>query len=87
MTTKNPQCCGQVKTGSWCQEHYETASRDAGKRARELRLAGYHATVSSLGPQVTPLGVIKMTMVDIRPGSHDDLFYLPSVEMVEWPNR
>lgn len=70
-------CCGQVNSGSWCQETYETASRDAGRRARQLRAAGYHVTVASLGMQVTPLGLIRMTLVDIRPGSHEDTFYLP----------
>ena len=77
----------QVNQGSWAQETYETASRDAGRRARQLRAAGYQVTVSSLGPQVTSLGMIKTTLVDIRPGTNADTAGLPPVERVEWPAR
>ena len=85
-TTKRlPQCMCQVNHGAWCQESYETASRDATRRARQLREAGYQVSVSSLGGQVTPLGVIRTTLVDIRPGKHEDTFSLPPVEMVDWP--
>ena len=80
------KCMCAVNQGSWCQESYETPSRDAGKRAKQLRILGYHVTVSPLGPQVTPLGSsIKTTLVDIRPGVHDDTFGLPEVEKVDWP--
>ena len=40
------RCYGQVNQGLWCQEHYETTSRDAGRRARQLRKAGYRVSVS-----------------------------------------
>lgn len=75
------RCHFRVNQGHWCQEHYETASRDAGRRARGLRKAGYDVRVSSLGPQVTEVGVIKMTMVDIRPGANADTFGIPRVEV------
>ncbi len=81
------QCMGQVNQGSWCQETYESASRTAGQRAKQLRALGYQVTVASLGPQVTPLGTLKATMVDIRPGAHADTFGLPEVALVEWPRR
>ena len=78
-------CLSQVNSGHWCQESYETAARHAAKRARQLRQAGYAVTVSSLGSQVTPLGILKLTLVDIRPGANQDTFYLPHVERAEWP--
>lgn len=78
-------CMQQVNSGRWCQESYETASRDAAKRAKQLRAMGYQVTVSSIGSQVTPLGLIKTTLVDIRPGSNADTCDLPAVEKVEWP--
>lgn len=84
---KNPQCLLQVNQGKWCQETYETASRDAAKRAKQLRELGYHVTVSSLGSQVTPLGSMKLTMVDVRPGTNSDTGDLPSCEHVQWPNK
>jgi hypothetical protein len=74
----------QVNNGRWCQETYETASKDAGKRAKQLRLLGYVVSVSALGPQVTPVGVIKLTLVDIQPGRHADTFGLPEVEKYQW---
>lgn len=83
MATRDITCYGQVNSGRWCQEHYETASRAAGIRAATLRQAGYAVTVCSLGTQVTPVGYVKMTMVDIRPGTHTDTCDLPPVR-VEW---
>ena len=85
-TTTNPTanpitCCNQINSGHWCQEWFETASRDAGLRARALRSAGYRVTVSGMGSQVTGLGVIKLTLVDIRPGVHSDTQYLPPVRV------
>ncbi len=79
---KTVTCYGQVNAGRWCQEHYETASRDAAIRAKELREAGYAVTVCSLGTQVTNVGYVKMTMVDIRPGAHADTCELPAVKVV-----
>ncbi len=73
-------CLTQVNNGSWCQESYETASRAVGRRARQLRKAGYRVTVAGMGPQVTQVGVIRLTLVDIRPGAHADTFALPEVE-------
>jgi hypothetical protein len=73
-----------VNNGRWCQASYETASRDAGRRAKQLRQLGYQVSVSSLGPQVTRVGTIKTTLVDIRPGSHADTYGLPEVNVVRW---
>ena len=71
-------CLGQVNHGAWCQETYETASRDAGRRVRQLRKAGYAAYSGSMGPQVTRVGTVRLTQVDIRPGNHADTFELPT---------
>ena len=78
-------CCKQVNAGRWCQESYETASRDAGRRAKQLRKLGYQVSVSAMSFQVTPLGSLKLTLVDIRPGSNADTCDLPKVDMVDWP--
>ena len=71
-------CLLRVNTCNWCQETYETASRDAGRRSKQLRALGYAVSVFSMGHQVTPLGSIKLTMVDVRPGSNSDTFDLPT---------
>ena len=84
-TSRTINCLGQVNQGSWCQETYETATRDAGLRARQLRKAGYTVTVSGMGHQVTPLGSMYLTMVDIRPGANADTTDLPTVNKIDWP--
>jgi hypothetical protein len=78
----NPVCCLQVNSGRWCQESYETASYHAGIRANNLRKAGYQVSVSPMGLQLTRVGLIKLTLVDIRPGSNPDTCELPAVEIV-----
>jgi hypothetical protein len=71
---------------NWIQESYETSTGDARKRASQLRKLGYRVTVFSLGSQVTRLGMIKTTMVDIRPGvDHVDTTEIPPVERCDWP--
>jgi len=67
----------QTNTGRWCQETYDTASRHAGIRSRQLRKAGYKAHSSAMGPQVTGVGLVKLTLVSIEPGSNSDTFDLP----------
>ena len=84
-TQETITCYGQTNSGSWCQEMYETTSRQAGKRAKQLRVKGYQVIVSALGMQVTKSGLIKLTMVDIRPGKNQDTFYLPAENWtMEW---
>ena len=74
-------CYGQVNSGNWAQEWYETTSRHARKRARILRKAGYTVTVSAIGPQLIGPRAVKMTLVNIRPGSHDGTADLPYVRI------
>lgn len=58
-------CYGQVRTRNSVQEWYETATRDAGKRARELRKLGLRVSVESMGSQVTSVGLVKMTLLTV----------------------
>lgn len=65
-------CYLLVRGRNFQQEHYETKSRDARKRARQLRALGFHVSVSAMGPQVTSVGIVKMTMISIHnPGSEE----------------
>ena len=62
----------QVNNGRWCQETYETGTNGARQRARLLRKAGYLVAVEPMGQQVTHVGLIKLTLVTIYPGTHSD---------------
>ena len=58
----------------WKQEFHETAARTANRRARQLRRAGYQVSVGSMGNQVTPVGVVKMTLLTV----HDADDHIPA---------
>jgi hypothetical protein len=63
-------CYLLVRGRNFQQESYETASRDARKRARELRALGFKVSVSAMGPQVTSVGTVNLTLVSIHnPGT------------------
>lgn len=78
-TTKNVTCYSQSNQGTWCQEFYNTSTRDARKRAKVLRKEGYKVMVSSMGKQVTPVGKAKITMVTVLPGNNNDTMNIPPV--------
>ena len=78
------RCMNAVGTAEWRQEWYETASGDAARRARQLRAAGYRVTVQGMGPQVTPVGTVRSTLVSIQPGTHADVCGLPEVTLADW---
>ena len=59
-------CYGLVRGGNWQQEWYETASRDAGRRTRQLKKLGFTAYASGQGEQITNVGRCRMTLVTIR---------------------
>jgi len=61
-----------INQGKWCQESWESTSKQAGIRAKELRRQGYEVIVYSMGTQITPHGKMRLTMVDIRPGTNFD---------------
>lgn len=69
----------QVNSGRWCQESWETGSSAIRQRAAQLRKAGYAVKTFPMGDQITHLGRIKLTMIDVRPGTHEDTFGLPEV--------
>ena len=48
------------------QEFHETSAHTAARRARQLRKSGYWVSVGSLGNQVTPVGVVKMTLLTVH---------------------
>jgi hypothetical protein len=62
---ESPVCYNRVVGRTWVQESYDTATGHAGIRARALRKQGYRVSVSALGPQVTSVGRIKMSIVTI----------------------
>lgn len=62
----------QTRGRNWIQESYETGDPDIKRRAKQLRALGYRVLSSSLGSQVTQYGRVKMTMLDIRPGTTGD---------------
>ena len=72
---------GQVHGRGWTQEHYESSTGDAAVRARHLRKVGFDARTSSLGEQVTPVGRVKMSMVDVRHKEGQDGSDLPPVKV------
>jgi len=71
-----------VNNGRICQESFETGSTDCKDRAKQLRKLGYEVISSSLGIQVTPVGMIKTTMLHILPGLNSDTCDLPEIEKI-----
>ena len=67
-TTNNSseiKCYGRVAGRGFVNEWYETASRHASRRARDLRKLGFQVTVESMGSQVTPIGLVWMTLLSV----------------------
>lgn len=60
------KCYSRVSGRGFTQEWYETASRHAGRRARQLRKLGYSVSVEAMGPQLTDVGYVKMSLLSIR---------------------
>lgn len=63
-----------VNQGNWCQASVSTGALGIRTATAILRREGYKVTVCSLGSQVTQLGTMKRTIIDVRPGSHEDTF-------------
>ena len=75
-------CYGIVGDGRWRQEWYETRSRDAGRRTKQLRALGFRVKVGALGCQLTGVGKINISLVDIRPGDgQSDLVGVPELQL------
>ena len=78
-------CYGRVVGRGWVQEWYESASGDARKRAVTLRRWCYGraetaVATSPMGSQVTPVGVVRMTVVTLY---GDDAADAPIPERIE----
>lgn len=58
--------------GTWCQACVSTGAIGIRTATAILRREGYHVAVSAMGNQVTPVGVLKMTLLSIYPGGHQD---------------
>lgn len=70
-------CYGQTGGNDWTQEYYETASRHAGVRARQLRKQGIKVAVEGMGASVTSVGLVKLTLLTIQASRYD----LPQVRV------
>lgn len=71
-------CYSQINAGTWCNEWYETSTKHGTQRARQLRRAGFSATCSAMGYQVTQHGRVRMSILHIGPGRHADTLDLPT---------
>ena len=63
---------GITNAGTWCQACVSTNALGIRTATSILRRLGYVVHTSSLGRQVTDLGVIKMTLINVRVGSNPD---------------
>ncbi len=64
----------RVQGRDWIQEAYETGDPAIRKRTSALKSKGYRAKSFPMGNQITQWGHVKMTMVDIRPGTSGDAY-------------
>lgn len=69
-----------INNGFWCQATIETGAPGLRTACSVLRRLGYVVRTSSLGRQITSLGSIKATMIDVRPGGQPDTF--PVTEII-----
>ena len=60
--------------GRWCQATISSGAIGIRTVASILRREGYKVAVGSMGNQVTNVGLVKMTLIDIRPGTNPDTF-------------
>jgi hypothetical protein len=77
--TATDAAVNSVRGHGWIQEWYETGSAEMRQRAAKLRQQGYRVTVQNMGSQVTQLGSLKLSLLDIRPGDSGD----PDLDGVE----
>ena len=58
---------------NWAQLTIDTGNPLIKTVARSLREKGYKVSSSSMGNQVTSVGLIKMTLINILPGINADI--------------
>ena len=56
---------------NWAQLTIDTGNPVIKTLCHTLRQAGYRVSSSSMGNQVTSVGVIKMTLINVNPGTAD----------------
>ncbi len=61
-----------VNNGNWCQITHETGAPSIRTVTSILRRDGYTVTVSAMGMQITQLGRMRLTLIDVRPGRNAD---------------
>ena len=59
----------------WRQEWFDTGNPEIRRRSAHLRRLGLKVTVCNMGRQITEVGAIKMTLVDIRRNSVDECIW------------
>ena len=63
-----------VNNGQFAQISVPTGSVGIRTTTSILRRLGYKVTTFSLGQQITHIGRVTLTMLDVRPGEHSDTF-------------
>jgi len=66
------ECISAVSTHEWRQEWYPTGCAAMRRRTGALRRLNVRVTVSPMGRQVTGLGTMRLTLVDIRRNGVDE---------------
>lgn len=62
----------EVHGRGWIQAWYETGSDEMKARASAARKLGYRVVSQAMGSQVTNVGRIRLSLLDIRPGRSGD---------------
>ena len=64
-----------IKTSEWAQQWFETGSPDIKPRAAHLRRLGLTVRVASMGTQITSVGSMKMSLLDVRRNGADECIW------------
>lgn len=68
-----------VNQGNWCQVGVSTGATGVRAATKALRSLGYRVSTSSMGLQVTDVGLLKMTMISVNKGSNEDTFAVTDI--------
>ena len=63
-----------TNNGKWCQAMVSTGAIGIRTVASILRREGYNVAIGSIGNQDTNVGLVKMTLINILPGTNPDTF-------------
>jgi hypothetical protein len=70
-----------VNTGKWCQVALPTGESAIRNITSILRRFGFVVKTFNMGQQITSVGSVKLTMIDIRPGSNSDTCVIGDVSV------